>query len=145
VYIVYIIMSDSTNSSVMISPVFVKPLVSGVSAFLFDKFLLGNTDTKSCAVFGGAVLVGTGLSQAFTGLDLGLLPDSQIYTGKSISQRAIEITLATGASYAGNRFILQNDMQPSMISQKVGIILLSQFIGEYTSDYFGNAPLSYLM
>ena len=136
---------SETNSSVMVSPIFVKPLVSGVTAFLLDKYVLGNTNSTSSAVFAGAVVVGTGASQVFSGLDLGILPDTQIYTGKTIAQRSIEIILGTTAAYAGNRFVLNNDFQPSLMGKKIGIIFASQVVGEYISDYMSAQPLSYLM
>jgi len=136
--------SDTQSSSVFVSPLYVKPIASGAVAILLDRYVLKNPDTQNCLYFGGAVAFGTAFAQVFSGLDLGILPDSQIYSGKLVSQRLIEIILAGGSAYGVNRFVLNNDFQPSQMTAKLGVIVASEIIGEYISDYMSASPLSYL-
>jgi hypothetical protein len=128
-----------------ISPLLIKPVVSGISAMLLDKYLLKIESTTRNAYFGASVAVGTALGDYVGTFAPAILPDTQLFAGKTISTRLTEILVGSGTAYSVNRFILSNDFTPSQMGQKLGVVALSQLIGEYASDYFGSQPLSYLI
>ena len=136
-------MSSSTSSSSMSG--YVKPLVGGLTAIALDKFVLMNQNMTSSLYFGGAV--GAGLL-AVRMLDANVptfMPDITAIgaSGATLSKRIAEITAGAGASYAINKFVLKNDNNPQMMMKKLGVVIVSDFVGEYASDYFSNRALSY--
>ena len=128
----------------MSSTDFVKPAIGAVVAILGDKYILNNQNMNSNAVFGASVGIGIYASGLISPNIPKFIPDlGTMANGKLIQDRITEISLSGGSSYVINRFVMQNDYNPSDMMKKVGIIAAADFIGEYASDYFGGRALSY--
>jgi len=123
---------------------FVKPAVGAVVAILGDKYILNNSNMNSNFVFGGSVALGLYASAMISPNIPKFIPDlGTLANGKLLQDRVTEIAVSGGSAYVINRFVMQNDYNPSDMMKKVGIIVAADFIGEYASDYFGGRALSY--
>ncbi len=67
--------------------------------------------------------------------------NTQWFSAKTLQQRAIEVGLGTTSVVLFNRYVTMTTPQ-SMI-RTAGIVLASDFIGEYVADYATKQPLSY--
>jgi hypothetical protein len=124
----------------------VKPLVAGVVSGFLDRAVLKNDDFNSNLIFSVSVGVSTFIGDYIGETVSTVVPDSTVYvfSGKTILQRAVEISVGSGRAYAINRFGFSNDFDPSQMMRKVGVIAISQIIGEYSSDFISSKPLGYL-
>jgi len=124
---------------------YVKPVVGAITAVVLDKMVLMNTNMTSSLYFGGAVGVGLLAVSMFDTKVPAFLPDIPAIgaTGETLSKRVLEITAGAGSAYAINRLVLKNDNNPQMMMKKLGVVVVSDFVGEYASDYFSNRALSY--
>jgi hypothetical protein len=59
----------------------------------------------------------------------------------SLQDRVIEVSLTVGGGYFINRYVFKNDYNPSNFMNRVAIIGVANFAGEYMSDYFATRPL----
>ena len=138
-------MSSTDNSNMAYIQTFLsKPVIAGVVASLLDRYWLKIPDTKQNAIFGISVALGTAGGDYIGDFAPAILGDTQLYSGKVLSQRLTEITFGAGTGYVLNRFILKNDFTPSQMYQKLGVVVVSQVVSEYATDYFSNRTLSYL-
>lgn len=133
-------MSTSTSS---MTTDFVKPLVGGAVAVLADKFILGNQNMNQSLIFGASVGAGLYGASVVTPIMPVLIPTSVLPNGKTIEDRVLEVSAGSVGAYAINRYVLKNDFNRNDMYKKIGIIALSDFVGEYVSDYIGGRPLSY--
>ena len=46
--------------------------------------------------------------------------------------------------YALNKFVLNNDLRPDDMLQKVGLIVAADFVSDYVDDYLSGRPLEFL-
>ena len=137
-------MSVSSSSSSSMSGYF-KPLVGGLTAIALDKMVLMQPNMQSSLYFGGAVGAGLLLVSMFDTKIPSFLPDipSIGASGETLSKRVLEITAGAGSAYAINRYVIKNDNNPQMMMKKLGVVIVSDFVGEYASDYFSSRALSY--
>jgi hypothetical protein len=127
----------------LIAESLVKPLASAGVAVLLDRMVLKQTDLKKNISFGLSVGAGIGLgSMVAKALPI---PDSPstFANQKQIASRLIEVTSGCGTAYVVNRFVMKNDVDRAGMIRKVGVILASDFIGEYLCDYFSGRPLAF--
>ena len=121
-----------------------KPFLVGASIVALDKFVLNQQNINSSIYFGVAGVAGIFAAQ----MVVPMLPNqgtiSNMVDTKTLETRVLEIGLGTGATYAINKFALNNDLRPNDLLQKVGVILAADFISEYIDDYLNNRPLSFL-
>jgi uncharacterized membrane protein YgaE (UPF0421/DUF939 family) len=68
--------------------------------------------------------------------------DTALFSGKTLEHRLVEVSLGTSAALLVNTFVLPSSRGTLMA--QAGIVLLSDFIGEYVADYAKSKPLSYL-
>lgn len=138
--------SDNTNNQMVLSPLFVKPIVSGISASLLNYYALDDRNVNNSVMFGAGVAGGVVVASVFTPYVPGLLPDTTAYSGKTINERIIEITFSSGIAYAVNKYAVQeNRFDNSGFMKRIGVIIASEVIGEYMADYFSLQPLSYFV
>ena len=130
-------------SSPLLSDTYFKPLATAGVAILLDRLVLKQTDMKKNLTFGLSVGAGVGVG-AMVAKALPI-PDSpsSFGNGKQIASRLIEISSGCGTAYSVNRFIMKNDAGTGMI-RKLGVIVASDFIGEYLTDYASGRPLGFL-
>ena len=122
-----------------------KPFLVGASIIALDKFVLNQQDMNSSLYFGVAGVAGLFASQ----LIVPMLPNNQgtlrnMVDTKTLETRVLEVELGTGATFAINIFVLNNDIRPNDLLQKAGVIVAADFISEYIDDYMNNRPLSFL-
>jgi len=137
-------MSVSSSSSSSMSG-YVKPVAGAITAVVLDKMVLMQPNMQSSLYFGGAVGAGLLLVSMFDTKIPSFLPDipSIGASGETLSKRVLEITAGAGSAYAINRYVIKNDNNPQMMMKKLGVVIVSDFVGEYVSDYFSNRALSY--
>ena len=122
-----------------------KPFLTGGAIIALDKFVLNQQDMNSSLYFGVAGVAGLFASQ----LLVPMLPNNQgtfsdMVDTKTLETRVLEVGLGTGATFAINKFVLNNDIRPNDLLQKVGVIVAADFISEYIDDYMNNRALSFL-
>ena len=122
-----------------------KPFFTGGIIIALDKFVLMQPDMNSSLYFGVAGVVGIFAGQYIAPM----LPNNQAQIStmldtKTLETRVLEIAIATGVTYGINKAVLNNDLRPNDLLQKVGVILAADFVAEYIDDYMNNRPLSFL-
>ena len=122
-----------------------KPFLTGGAIVALDKFVLNQQNMNSSLYFGVAGVAGMFAAQ----LLVPMLPNNQgtfsnMVDTKTLETRVLEVGLGTGATFAINKFVLNNDIRPNDLLQKAGVIVAADFIGEYIDDYMNNRPLSFL-
>ena len=122
-----------------------KPFFVGATIIALDKLVLNQPDMNSSLYFGLSGAIGIFAAQYV----VPMLPNNQAQIStmvdvKTLETRVIEIGLGTGATYAINKFVMNNDLRPNDLLQKVGVILAADFISEYIDDYMNNRALSFL-
>ena len=123
--------SDLTKNST-----FVKALSAGVFAGVADKMVRGTGDSTASAIFGTSV--GTGI--LITSLITAQFPMSESSGMTSgVVSRAIEVGATTGGAYLvytkGGKMFFPNVRQSDFDMKSVGIIVASNFFGEYVKDW----------
>ena len=122
-----------------------KPFFAGALIVAADKFILNQPDMNSSLYFGLSGAIGMFAAQYV----VPMLPNNQAQIStmldvKTLETRVLEIGIGAGATVAINKFVLNNDLRPNDILQKVGVILAADFVSEYIDDYMNNRPLSFL-
>ena len=125
-------------------PVFVKPLAVGAVAVVLDKYALGQSDIKRSMYFGGSVAVGSALATVVTPMVPAVIPSlGSAIDGKTLTGRVMEVGLSAGSAWSLNKYVLKNDISREDWTKRLAVILASNFIAEYATDYLNNQPLSY--
>jgi hypothetical protein len=131
------------------SHTFIKAATAGVLSAGLDNYLNNTARTNpqvimKNATFGGivasSIIASDYIAPTFT--HLVPIPDTALFSGKTLEHRLVEVSLGTSATLLVNTFVLPSS-RGTLMSQ-AGIVLLSDFIGEYVSDYIKSKPLSYL-
>ncbi len=128
---------------------YVKPIAAIGIAIALDKYVLNQPDLNSSLYFG----VATGAGVAAAGLFSTYLPDlsatfatTSNYSAKTVEKRLLEVAMATGAGYAVNTYIFKNTTYNNEdFMKRLAVIVATDFISEYMSDYATAAPLSYFV
>ena len=122
-----------------------KPFLVGGIIVAADKMILNQQDMNSSLYFGIAGVAGIYAAQNLAQM----LPSNQgqistMIDVKTLETRMLEIGVGAGATYAINKFALNNDLRPNDLLQKIGVIVAADFVAEYIDDYMNNRPLSFL-
>ena len=115
----------------------VKPLTAGLVAAGLDIYYLKNGNMQSAMIFGATVAGSTFVSEMISKN----IPSAVGTKYSSLQDRVIEVSLTTGGAYGINRYVFKNDYNPSNFMNRSAIIAVSNFAGEYMSDYFATRPL----
>ena len=120
-----------------------KPILAGAVIVAIDKYALNQQNLNNSIYFGIAGAVGIFGAQIVTPMipnqGSGTMIDSRTLEG-----RVLEVGLGTGATYALNKFVFLNDLNPNDLMMKVGVIVAADFVAEYIDDYLAGRPLSFL-
>ena len=124
---------------------FYKPVVGAALVVAGDKLILQNRNMNSSLILGAAAGTAFYLSKNI----VKMLPnqsggDNAMYDVKTLETRLAEIGIASVGGYALNKFVLNNDLRPNEMLQKVGLILAADFVSEYVYDYLTGRPLEFL-
>jgi hypothetical protein len=132
----------SDGAGMLQSPFLIKAVSSAVIAGTFDRFVLGIDDTKQNAIFGGSVAAGIVVGSMIGYQVPSIISDTTYYNGKTIAQRSFEVIFGVGTSYA--LYVSTNEVHYDDLYKRVGVVVATDFIAEYITDYFIGNPLSYL-
>ena len=137
------------RKSETISHCAIKSLSAGAIAAILDNYIVENGSRSSYSYgrnisFG--ILVGSSIALADYAAPslthLTPIPDTALFSGKTLEHRLIEVSLGTATTLGVNRYIFGTSV--GTMVQQVGIVVLSDFLGEYIADYAKNQALSYL-
>ena len=120
-----------------------KPILAGAVIVAIDKYALNQQNLNNSIYFGIAGAVGIFGAQIVTPL----IPNQGSGTmidPRTLEGRVLEVGLGTGATYALNKFVFLNDLNPNDLMMKVGVIVAADFVAEYIDDYLAGRPLSFL-
>jgi hypothetical protein len=124
---------------------FYKPVVGAALVVAGDNLILQNRNMNSSLALGAAAGTAFYLSKNI----VKLLPnqsggDNAMYDVKTLETRLGEIGIAGLGSYALNKFVLNNDLRPNDMLQKIALIVGADFVSEYVDDYMSGRPLAFL-
>ena len=128
---------------------FIKSISAGVIAAGLDNYLNYNGTIASGVLtqnfsfgtlVGGSIYASNYIAPSLT--HMVPIPDTALFSGKTLEHRLIEIGLASSSATIITKFGF-NQPNTTVLSQ-VGIILLSDVVSEYIADYAKSKPLSYL-
>ena len=120
-----------------------KPIINGAVIVAIDKYALNQQNLNNSIYFGIAGAVGIFGAQIVTPM----IPNQGSGTmidPRTLEGRVLEVGLGTGATYALNKFVFLNDLNPNDLMMKVGVIVAADFVAEYIDDYLAGRPLSFL-
>jgi hypothetical protein len=141
--------TNQTSSSNLIKNILNKPVISGITGALLDKYVMGVPDTMSNVRFGATVFLGTVASSTVASFASSAMPTMEsnyLYNGQTLTQRSIEVAAGSGISFLLNKYLLKNDVYDgNNWYKRVGVIALSQVIAEYATDIMQGSQPSYLM
>ena len=120
-----------------------KPILTGGCIVLLDKYALNQTNLNSSIYFGLAGAVGIFAAQMVTPM-IPKQGSGTMFDPRTLEGRILEVSLGTGSTYALNKFVLNNDLNPNDLMMKVAVIAGADFISEYLTDYLEGRPLSFL-
>jgi len=127
--------TDNSNGDLL------KSIVAGAVAVAADKYILKQSNMQSSLYFGAATAAGI----YFSGNVIKMIPSiGSFSTTKTVGTRLAEVGTSSAAVYALNKFVLNNDLNPQQFGMKIAVVVLSDVIGEYASDYNSGRDLSYL-
>ena len=89
-----------------------KPILTGIAIIGLDKYALNQSNLNSSIYFGIAGAVGIFGAQLITPM----IPNQGSGTmvdPRTLEGRILEVGLGTGATYALNKFVLNNDLNPN--------------------------------
>ena len=137
------------RKSDLLSHSVIKSVSAGVIAAVLDNYIVekGSTNAYSMArnisfglVVGGGVALGDYIAPSLTNMIP--IPDTALFSGKTLEHRLLEVSLGAVTSVGINRYIFR--ASAGTMAQQVGIAVLSDFLGEYIADYSKSSPLNYL-
>ena len=106
-----------------------KPILAGAVIVALDKYALNQQNLNNSIYFGIAGAVGIFGAQIVTPL----IPNQGSGTmidPRTLEGRVLEVGLGTGATYALNKFVFLNDLNPNDLMMKVGVIVAADFVAE---------------
>jgi hypothetical protein len=132
------------------SHAFIKSLTAGVVAAGLDNYLNASDgyhmnpeiiagNVAFGTIVGGSILASNYIAPTFT--NLVPIPDTALFSGKTLEHRLIEVGLGTGGAVLLNQTLRTNY---TTLMTQAGIIVLADIVGEYVGDYAKSTPLSYL-
>jgi hypothetical protein len=125
-----------------------KPVVTAAAVAAGEKFIFGNTDMKSIAMYAGAVgasSVAASFIAPAVSPNLGSL--GTLVSGKEVGERVVELAFGVGAAWGVNKFVLMNGnfnnwRDPSTM-KRIGVLVAAEIAGELASDIVAGRPLNY--
>ena len=129
-------MSDFVQLQVSLS----KPIVASAVHYAIDTMYFQSPSNRALP-FASAVGVGIYISSIVGNfvpdLSFGMFPN-----GKSVEARILEIGLGSTSAWAMNKYYIGNDYGRNDMAMRLGAIAISDFVGEYASDYMQGKPLA---
>ena len=137
-------MSTSDGKGMLNSPTFIKGVSSVVIASLADRFVLNVDNSMENVKFGAAVGAGIAIGNMIGSQVPSVIQDTEYYNGKTIAQRSFEIICGTASSYALMYASKSNSLNYGDFYSRVGVVVATDFVSEYITDYYIGNQLSFL-
>ena len=135
------------SNSPLTNPIFLKGAASFGLSIAVDRLYFLNSDLNSNLYFASAITGGIVLGQSLgKAIDFpSIVPNSEsgLYSGKLVSQRAIELSTTVASGYLANKYLLKNEYNQELWIKKLISIGVIDVASEYISDYFLASPLDY--
>ena len=124
---------------------FYKPVIGAALVVAGDNFILQNRNMNSSLALGAAA----GTAFYFSKNIAKMLPkqsggDNAMYDVVTLETRIGEIGIAGLGGFALNKFVLNNDIRPNEMLQKIGLIVVADFVSEYIDDYMFGREMAFL-
>ena len=136
-------------SALLSNPAIMKGAFAAVIASALDRYWMGIDDFESNitfgAVTGGSVLIGTWASSMVHTSLLGTGGVTGMYSDKTVSERLVEIGVGSTAAYYINTYGLKNELSTSQFNTRVMILVGTDFLSTYATEYMSGKALSYLV
>ena len=122
----------------------VKPMATGVTAYLLDVFVLKETNTSKSISLGVSAAAGVTIGGMVGGLTppINFNNTSFFGNGKGLSARITEIGAGTASSYIINNYVMKNVGYRDTMYNTIGVIVVADLVGEYISDFIAGRPLA---
>ncbi len=120
-----------------------KPILTAGAIVALDKYALNQTNLNSSIYFGIAGAVGIWTASMVTPMIPKQGSGTFMYA-RTLEGRILEVSLGTGSTYALNKFVLNNDLNPNDLMMKGAMIAAADFAAECIDDYLGGRPFSFL-
>ena len=123
--------------------IMIKSVAAGIAAIAIDKFVLQETDINNSLILGVSTTIGI-----YTANLIGNnIPDnfkSNLINGKKFESDLLELGGASALSYGVTTGLFNYDVVTDSLPMKFGVIVASDVIGTYISDYLTGKPLAFL-
>jgi hypothetical protein len=123
-----------------------KPVIVGCVAYAIDRFYLKEVDHTRSLYFGAATAMGNyGAEFIYPLIHHIPLPtlDRDLYDGKTLAHRCVEVGMSSGMIFVLNKYILHNDIYGNEILMRLGVIAAADFAGTYITEYIDNQKLEF--
>jgi len=136
-------------SALLSNPAIMKAGFAVVIASALDRYWMG-VDDLECnvtfgAVTGGSVLIGTWASSMVHTSLLGSGGVTGMYSDKTVSERLVEIGVGSTAAYYINTYGLKNEFNPNDFNTRIMILVGTDFLSTYATEYLNHQALSYFI
>lgn len=124
-----------------------KPIIAGMVCTALDNQFTKEKDIRNNAVFGACVAAGIYTAEMVAPPISRMLPsmDGPLVDGKTIANRIVEVGLSSvGAYYVNTAIGNESSLTRPQMVNRLAIIVASDFIAEYATDYISGKPLSFL-
>ena len=136
----------TTTTSAKTSSPLIKPLIGAATCFCLDTFAFHNLNQQAtitmAAAVGVAFLAAPYISNAlpFESTLSSIGNDN----GISAEARLVECALGVGAAYGIEQYIFKQEIQSSDLTTKLMLVVGSNFISTYASEYLNGEALVYV-
>ena len=120
-----------------------KPVLVAGAIVALDKYALNQTNLNNSLQFGLAGAIGVYTASMVTPL-IPRQGGGSFMDARTLEGRILEVGLGTGSTYALNKFVFNNDLNPNDLMMKCAVIAGADFIAEYVDYYLSGKPLSFL-
>jgi len=120
-----------------------KPVLVAGCIVALDKYALNQTNLNNSLYFGLAGAIGVYTASMVTPM-IPKQGSGSFMDARTLEGRILEVGLGTGSTYALNKYVFNNDLNPNDLLMKCAVIAGADFISEYIDDYLSGRPLSFL-
>ena len=131
----------SDGQGMITNATFIKGASSAIIAGVLDRTVLGINNMTNNAYFGASVGAGILVGNMIGSTVPSIMQDTAYYNGKTIAQRSFEVIGGTGLSYA---LIQMTTPNYGDFYKRTRVVVATDYISEYITDYLIGNQLSYL-
>ena len=135
-------------SALLSNPSIMKGGFAFVISSALDRYVMGQENIESNITFGlvtgASVLIGSYVSSMESINFLGTAHNGY-YNNKTVAHRLVEIGVGSTVAYSINSYLLHNEFNPNDFTTRVLILVGTDFLATYATEYMSNQVLSYLV